>query len=186
MSTKYKFRNVDGCYFISFATWGWIDVFTRRDYKNILVENIRYCQNEKGLELFAWCIMTNHVHLIARAMKDALMQDIVRDFKKHTSKVMIKTIMGNDQESRKEWMLELFARAGKNNGNNKDYQFWRQNNHPVELWSEHVILQKLLYIHNNPVVEGYVDRAEEYLYSSARDYYFDKNCGLPDINFITE
>lgn len=113
MSTKYKFRNSVGCYFISFATVEWIDVFTRRDYKNILVENLRYCQNEKGLELFAWCIMTNHVHLIARAKEGYLLQDIIRDLKKHTSKVMIKTISDNANESRKDWMLELFSRAGK-------------------------------------------------------------------------
>ena len=89
MSTKYKFKNSEGCYFISFSTVEWIDVFTRKDYKNILVENLRYCQQEKGLELYVWCIMTNHVHLIARAKEGYLLQDIIRDFKKHTIKVMI-------------------------------------------------------------------------------------------------
>jgi len=67
MSRKYKFDNPEGVYFISFATVGWIDVFTRPIYKDILIESLSYCQKEKGLELFAWCIMTNHVHLIARA-----------------------------------------------------------------------------------------------------------------------
>ena len=186
MSTKYKFKNSDACYFISFATIEWIDVFTRKDYKNILVENLRYCQKEKGLELFAWCIMTNHVHLIARAKEGCLLQDIIRDFKKYTSKLMIKTISGNPNESRREWMLELFGRAGKKNNSNKDYQFWRQDNHPIEVWSDEVISQKLVYLHNNPVIEAYVDKAEEYLYSSARDYYYDKNCGLLEIVFITE
>jgi len=185
MSTKYKFKNDDGTYFISFSTVGWIDVFTRKDYKDIIVENIRFCQNEKGLELFAWCLMTNHVHLIARAKEGFLLENILRDFKKHTSKVMIKTISNNLYESRREWMIELFGRAGKNNKSNKDFQFWNQDNHPIEIWSEKVIHQKLTYLHNNPVVEGYVDKAEEYLYSSARDYYYDKNCGLLDITFIT-
>ncbi len=185
MSTKYKFKNKDGCYFISFATVGWIDVFTRRGYKDILVANLKYCQQEKGLELFAWCIMTNHIHLIARAEEGHLLQDIIRDFKKHTSKVMIKTISENPTESRKEWMLELFGSAGKKNSGNKDFQFWRQDNHPIEIWSKEVIHQKLEYLRNNPVVEGYVDKAEEYLYSSARDYFYDRNCGLLEIIFIT-
>ena len=137
--------------------------------------------------------MTNHVHLIARAKVGYLLQDIIRDFKKHTSKVMFKTISNNANESRREClpvrqtgMLELFGRAGKKNSSNKDFQFWRQDNHPIEVWSEEVIHQKLVYLQNNPVVEGYLDKAEEYLYSSARDYFYDKNCGLIEIKFITE
>jgi len=186
MSTKYKFKNTAGCYFISFAVVEWVDVFTRKEYKDLLVTNLKYCQQEKGLELFAWCIMTNHVHLIARAKEGFLLQDIIRDFKKYTSKLMIKTIQANHHESRKDWMLAIFSKAGKQHNANQDYQFWRQDNHPIEVWSEDVINQKLLYLHNNPVVEGYVDKAEEYLYSSARDYYYDKNCGLLEIKFITE
>lgn len=185
MSTKYKFHNKDGCYFISFAVVGWVDVFTRKEYKELLVENLKYCQRQKGLELFAWCIMSNHVHLIARAEEGTLLQNILRDFKKHTSKLIIETIQENKHESRREWMLEIFSKIGQQNNANKEFQFWQQDNHPIEIWSEDVILQKLLYLHNNPVTAGYVDKAEEYLYSSARDYYNDKNCGLLEIKFIT-
>ena len=130
--------------------------------------------------------MTNHVHLIIRSKEGYLLQDILRDFKKYTSRVLIKTITENKQESRKEWVLDIFSKAGKQNSNNEKFQFWQQDNHPIEIWSEDVILQKLDYLHNNPVVEGYVDKAEEYLYSSAKDYYFDKPCGLIDIIYITE
>lgn len=185
MSTKYKFKNSAGCYFISFAVIEWVDVFIRKEYKNILVENLKYCQKEKGLELFAWCIMSNHVHLIARAKEGFLLQHILRDFKKYTSRLILKTISENNHESRKEWMLKIFRDAGMKNSNNENYQFWQQDNHPIEIWSEDVINQKLEYLHNNPVKEGFVDKAEEYLYSSARDYYQDKNCGLIEINFIT-
>jgi REP element-mobilizing transposase RayT len=186
MSTKYKCKNIDGCYFVSFATVGWVDVFTRKEYKNVLVENLKYCQREKGLEIFAWCIMSNHVHLIARAAEGFLLHNILRDYKKHTSKVMIKAITENKHESRKDWMLSIFSKAGKANSGNEKNQFWRQDNHPIEVWSEDVINQKLTYLHNNPIIEGYVDKAEEYLYSSARDYFYDKHCGLIDIKFITE
>jgi len=82
MSTKYKFHNPEGIYFVSFAVQGWVDVFTRNEYKNILVENLEYCQKNKGLEIYAWCIMSNHVHLIAGAKEGFLLQDIIRDFKK--------------------------------------------------------------------------------------------------------
>jgi REP element-mobilizing transposase RayT len=67
MSRKYKFHNPDGVYFITFAVEGWVDAFTRNEYKNILVDSLVHCQKNKGFELFACCIMTNHVHLIARA-----------------------------------------------------------------------------------------------------------------------
>lgn len=175
MSRKYKFHNPKGVYFISFAVQGWVDVFTRNCYKNILVENLEYCQKNKGLELFAWCIMTNHVHLIARAQDGFILPDILRDFKKFTSKAIIQEIKFNIQESRREWLLEQFITG---NG----VCFWRADNKPIELWSNNVIDQKLNYLHNNPVEEGLVFRAEDYMYSSAVDYSGEK--GLLDVLVI--
>jgi hypothetical protein len=58
--------------------------------------------------------------------------------------------------------------------NVKNYQFWRHDNKPIELWSNKVISEKLNYIHYNPVDEGLVQYPEEYLYSSARDYRGEK------------
>ncbi len=175
MSRKYKFHNPEGVYFISFAVQGWVDVFTRNEYKNILVENLKYCQNNKGLEIFAWCIMTNHVHLIIRAQGDNLLSDILRDYKKFTSKVIIKAISENFQESRKKWLLKQFKTS-------EGYRFWRADNKPIELWSNNVIDQKIDYIHLNPVEEGLVFRAEDYVYSSAIDYAGEK--GLLEVIVI--
>ena len=81
MSRKYKFHNPDGVYFVSFAVQGWVDVFTRNEYKNILIDNLAYCHKHNGLELFAWCIMTNHVHLILSSDGRNKQEDIIRDFK---------------------------------------------------------------------------------------------------------
>jgi REP element-mobilizing transposase RayT len=175
MSRKYKFHNPDGVYFVSFAVQGWVDVFTRNEYKNILIENLDYCQKNKGLEIFAWCIMTNHLHLIARAQEGFFLQDILRDFKKFTSKAIIKAIIENQGESRKDWLLNQFI--------TKDgIRFWRTDNHPIELWSNAVIDQKMNYIHQNPVEEGLVFKAEHYMYSSASDYGGEK--GILDIILI--
>ena len=115
-------------------------------------------------------MMSNHIHLIAQAEEGKELSGIIRDLKRHTSKELIKTISENIQESRKEWMLAIFKNAGQYNSNNKDFQFWRQDNKPIELWSNEVMEQKLDYIHNNPVEAGIVEQAHEYLYSSARDY----------------
>ena len=135
MSRAYKIHNKDGIYFISFATVGWIDVFTKKEYKDIVVESLRYCQKSKGLVLYAWCIMTNHIHLIISAKEGYDLTGIIRDMKKYTSKQLIKAIMENPKESRREWMMDIFAKAGAYNRNNKYHQFWRQDNRPIEIYS---------------------------------------------------
>jgi len=179
----YKIRNKEGIHFITFAVVEWIDVFTRIEYRDIILDSIRHCQKEKGLLVHAWCIMSNHVHLVVSA-KNHDTSDILRDFKKFTSKQTIKAVKENERESRREWMLELFKKAGSANGRNSTYQFWRQDNQPKELFSEKFTNQKLDYIHNNPVDAGIVEKAEEYVYSSARDYYFGKQCGLLETDFL--
>lgn len=170
MTRKYKFHNPDGVYFISITVKDWVDIFTRNEYKNILVENLEYCQENKGLEIFAWprgLGVTNHAHLIVRAKEGFRLSDILRDYKKFTSKALVKAIKENTQESRKEWLFEKFQTPD-------GIRFWEPENHPVELWSNAVINQKLEYIHQNPVEQGLVFRAEDYVYSSAADYAGDK------------
>jgi putative transposase len=179
----YKIRNQAAPHFITFAVVGWVDVFSRKQYRDIILESIKYCQNNKGLLLHGWCIMSNHLHLIVSARNNDL-SDILRDFKKFTSKQVIAAIVGNQQESRREWMLNLFKQEGERNSRNKIYQFWRQENQPQELYSGAFIFQKLNYIHNNPVESGIVDKSEYYLYSSARDYIQGKKCGLLDLVFL--
>lgn len=179
----YKIRNQAAIHFITFAVVEWIDVFTRRQYRDIVLDSIRHCQTEKGLQLHAWCIMSNHLHLIVSA-KNHDLSDILRDFKKFTSKQIIKAIKTNQHESRKDWMLKIFREEGSKNSRNKNYQFWRQDNQPQELYSPAFVFQKINYIHNNPVEAGIVERPEHYLYSSAKDYFQTQKCGLLDVVFL--
>ena len=88
----YKIRDQQAVHFITFATVQWVDVFTRSDYANIVVDSLSYCQKEKGLEIYAYCIMPSHVHLICRADDNTPLSDVMRDFKKFTSKKIVKTI----------------------------------------------------------------------------------------------
>lgn len=104
MSEKYKFYDSRQPHFISFATIQWIDIFIRRIYSEIIVDSLDYCINNKGLILNAWCIMTNHIHLIARSENQEI-GDIMRDMKKFTSKEIVNTIKGNSAESRKRCYL---------------------------------------------------------------------------------
>ena len=170
MSRKYKFLDQQQAYFVSFATVHWIDVFTRSIYCDRVIESLRFCQTKKDLILYAWCIMPSHVHLIMGTKKRP-MQDILRDLKSYTSRVIKEEIKTYPKESRREWLLWMFERAGKNNGNNINWQFWQQHNHPIELSSNSIIDQKLEYLHYNPVVAGFVESPEHWMYSSARSYY---------------
>ena len=170
MSTKYKFRDQSKLYFVSFAVVYWIDVFIRNEYKDILLDSWRYCQKAKGLEIYAWCIMSSHVHMIIGTNANN-MEYILRDMKRHTAEKFREAIAANSKESRREWMRWMMERAGKKNSNNQDFQFWQQDNHPIELNTPPVTHQKLDYLHNNPVEAGFVRHPEDYLYSSAIDYY---------------
>jgi REP element-mobilizing transposase RayT len=99
--------------------------------------------------------------------------DLIRDFKGFTSKQILKSIRGNKKESRRKWLMKMFLEAGSKNSNVEKYQFWQQNNHPIELWTNKVIQQKIDYIHNNPVKAGYVRNTVDWKYSSARNYMGD-------------
>ena len=121
------------------------------------------------MEIYGYCIMPSHIHLIFRSA-EADPSGLIRDFKGFTSRKMLKTIEENTQESRKEWLLWMFEKAAKKNSNVKNRQFWQQNNKPIELWSLKVFEQKLSYIHNNPVVSGFVTNPIDWKYSSARNY----------------
>jgi len=122
------------------------------------------------MEIFACCIMTNHVHLVFRSVNELKPELLLGDFKRFTRRAILKAIEDNPRESRKEWLLEQFRKATQKSTNTSNYQFWRHNNKLIELWSNKVVFEKIIYVHNNPVEEGIVFRAEEYLYSSARDY----------------
>jgi putative transposase len=170
MSRKYKIRDQDKLYFVTFTIIHWLDVFTRREYRDIFLDSLRYCQKNKGLELCAYVIMSSHIHMIIGRNSDPSLEGIIRDIKKYTSTKIVETIKANQQESRKELLVWLFERAGKRNKQNTNFQFWQQHNQPVELSTNEMIQQRLDYIHNNPVEAGIVLSPEDYLYSSAINY----------------
>ena len=154
MSVKYKFREPDGCYFVTYAVVDWADVFTRNTYKDILIESWKHCQQHKGLLIHGYVIMTNHVHMIISRNSGELLESIMRDMKKFTASKIIEAVQSNKEESRREWMLSLFGKAGAENSNNKIFQFWRQDNHPILCDILDMLKRKLNYIHENPVRAG--------------------------------
>ncbi|MGL1886338.1 MAG: transposase [Reichenbachiella sp.] len=185
MSRKYKIRDQEQLHFVTFTVVNWIDVFIRREYKDLFLDSVRHCQQNKGLEVYAWCIMTSHVHMILRAEEGRNLEDVIRDLKSFTSRSIRKLLEDKESlgESRREWMYWMMQRAGHKNCNNSEFQFWQQHNHPIELSSNKLRDQKRTYIHNNPVEAGFVQTMEMWQYSSAQDYT-DGGKGLLDILYI--
>ena len=158
-------------------------MLSRKEYKLALVDSMNYCIKEKGLIVYGWVIMTNHMHVIWEAKDGFKLSDIIRDFKKFTAKNIIQMII-NEPESRKVWMLKKFEFAGNRLNRISKYKFWKDSNHAICLddLATELIEQKLEYIHNNPVKAMLVHNPQDYFFSSACDYEGEK--GLVIVKLI--
>lgn len=156
-------------YFVTLTVVDWIDIFTRPVYKHIVIDSLAYCQQNKDLEIYAWCLMCNHLHMICRGSEHHPLPDILRDFKKFTSVKIIETIQ-EIVESRREWMLDRFAFKANPVKRNKNFKLWQDGNHAEQIFTNEFLQTKIDYIHNNPVRAEIVAFAEDYLYSSTRVY----------------
>ena len=157
-------------YFVTDTVVDWVDIFTRPVYKHIVLDSLEHCQQNKGLVIYAWVLMSNHLHAIVGSNSHERVSDIWRDFKKYTSKKIIETIKTEITESRSEWMLNRFEYSGKNDKKIKNYRFWQEGNDAQCIYLNDYFEQKLNYIHENPVKAESANRAEDYRYSSAIDY----------------
>ena len=163
MGFAYTIRNQSAVHFVTFTVHQWADVFTRSLYIDILIENLQFCQQEKGLEIYAWVIMHNHCHLIISAKNNNL-SDVIRDFKKYTAKKIYAAVEDNPKESRKKWLLRVLSYNSK-------IWFWEEGYHGEEVFTQEFFDSKVNYIHMNPVKAGIVEKEEEYLNSSAANFY---------------
>lgn len=169
MSTKYKFHNPDGAYFVSFAIVNWYNLFTQEVYFNVLIDCVNYLRKHKGMELYAYCFMPNHVHMVFGS-KTGEPSNLMRDFKGYTAKQLIEVVKANPNDNRKDLIIGMFKKAGRFKSNIKNYQVWQHESHPIEVYSKKFVRQKVNYIHKNPVVAGLCRFPEDYIYSSARNY----------------
>ncbi len=169
MGSRYKIKDKEGLYFVTFTVTGWVDLFIRNDYRNCLIDSFQYCVTKKGLNVHAFVIMTSHVHAILSATEGADLIGIIRDLKKFTSKQLIDLIR-TIPESRREWLLNKFRFEANRKLRGKYFQVWQEGYHGVQIETNEFLEQKLTYIHENPVFAGFVTRPEDYLYSSARNY----------------
>ena len=185
MSNRYKITNEDEIHFLTLTVVGWIDIFSRKKYRDTIIESLKFCQAKKGLLVHAYVIMTNHIHLVASVNGEQKLSDVLRDFKSYTAKAILDDIPENNFESRKGWLMYLFGYFAKKNKRSYEHQFWQTDNHPMSLTSTKFIRQKIDYIHNNPVRTGWVAYPQHYIYNSASNYFEDGN-GILNVSILEQ
>jgi len=159
---RYRFTQPNAPHFMTCTVLHWIPVFTRPETVGILIDSFKYLTGN-GLKIYAYVILENHLHLIAQS--EQIDRDIAR-FKSYTGKMLIQFLL----EKQVKTFLDQFAFYKKAHKSDRTFQFWQEGVHPECIQGEEMMRQKVEYIHNNPVVRGYVDRPEHWRYSSARNY----------------
>lgn len=177
MSTGYQIDDQFATYFLTLSVVDWVDIFTRSRYRDIIIDSFDYCIREKGLRVYGYVIMTNHVHVIANSSAGKL-SDTIRDLKKYTARNILESIC-NEPESRREWLLHRFEWNASRYVRNSKYQVWTHENHAISISSKEFFRQKLDYIHKNPARAGWVEKEEDYTYSSAAALYKGKIGQIP-------
>lgn len=159
------------CYFLTLNTTDWVDIFIRPVYKQIVVHSLNHFIEHKGLTIYAWCLMTNHLHLLARAGENTVLAEIEKEFKSFTAEKILESIH-TEPMARKQWMLHCLQNLGNILGLSKKFHVWQKNSCPVyiALDKKDILIEYFDYIHAAPVRDRIVDTGCDYLYSSARDY----------------
>lgn len=163
MRSRYKVAELKYPHFITCTIVGWLPVFTRARYLDIITASLTFCRQQKGLRLHAYVILDNHLHLVVSS--DNLSQ-VIRDFKRHTAK----EILAIARQENKLWLLKQFEFCKSGHKSHSHHQVWQEGFHPQAITTDDMLRQKLEYIHDNPVKLGLVDRPEDWRYSSARNY----------------
>ncbi len=170
MSTKYRFSDNEIPHFVTLTLVEWIDLFSRERHKEIIIDNLNYCIKNKGLIVYAYVIMPNHMHMIVKSEGMQALAELIRDFKRYTAKILYEKLKSDHKESRRGWLMRIIEEEAQKSSSNKKFKVWRHENHPVVLETNAMIEDRLHYIHNNPVRSGICFSAADYKYSSACQY----------------
>jgi REP element-mobilizing transposase RayT len=167
MRTRYRITDENYPFFITSTTVAWLPIFTRKPYLEVLINSLNFGRWHKGLQIFAYVIMDNHIHLVVAGEK---LSDTIKEFKSYTAREIVRLA----EEEDKSWLLNQLQFHKHDHKTDSRHQVWQEGFHPQQLYSEKVLRQKVEYLHHNPVRAGLVARAEDWFHSSARNY-----AGLP-------
>lgn len=163
MRSRYKIFDHAPPHFLTHTIVAWAPVFTRRPYFDLILQTLSFCRQNKGLKLFAWVVLDNHMHLLVSGDQ---VPKIMKEFKSFTAREIIRLA----REDGRDWLLAHFKTNKLAHKNQSAYQVWQEGYHPQQIQTERMLEQKIAYIHQNPVTAGLVDNPEDWPYSSARNY----------------
>jgi REP element-mobilizing transposase RayT len=163
MRSRYRVHSPERAHFITSTTVAWLPVFTTARRCDILLDSLAYCREHKALKLYAWVVLDNHFHAIVSAVD---LPQVVADLKRHTTK----RILAQLEEERAEWLLNQLAYQRAKHKSESTPQLWQEGYHPQSIPTDAIMLQKLEYVHMNPVHRGLVAAPEHWRYSSAHEW----------------
>ncbi len=163
MRSRYRILDTNGIHFLTCTIVEWIPVFIGIDFCRVIIDSLAFCRRQKGLGLYAYVIMDNHVHLVAEAPG---LTGVMQAFKGFTAREIVRVA----EESNRTWLLNQFRYYKKSNKEQSRHQVWQEGSHPQLIQTESMLRQKIEYIHSNPVRRGWIDAPEHWRYSSARNY----------------
>jgi len=161
--SRYQIHNEQYPYFHTSTVVGWQPVFTRQESVQIVLDSFVWLQQHTDFQLHAYVILENHLHFIATATEHS---HRIQQFKSYTARRILDLL----QERQATTLLQQFAYYKRKHKVESQYQLWQEGTHPEEMTHQSMLIQRLEYIHQNPVKRGYVDLPEHWRYSSARNY----------------
>ncbi|TAK54693.1 MAG: hypothetical protein EPO24_12975 [Bacteroidetes bacterium] len=168
-TTFHSVHEEGSLYFITATVVGWKELFWREEYANIILSSLVWLREYKKIELFAFVLMPHHLHALMKPVEGATIGNVLQKFGSFTAHELLKALRKNKEAS----LLEFFQNAAVHKKSKEEHHLWQQIQ-AKNVYSEKVILQKMEYIHNNPVAKHWqlAEERWEYRYSSA--CYYDK------------
>jgi len=170
--SRYKIYEPTHPHFVTCTILNWLPIFTRKESVEIVIQSLKHLQEKENLKLYAYVILENHLHMVVQSDD---VQKSMRHFKSFTAKEILKLL----QKENAETLLKQFRFYKKAHKTDRTYQIWQEGYQPKLMQTDAMMISKIKYIHGNPVKRGYVDTAEHWRYSSARDY--NGTSGLVDV-----
>lgn len=170
---RYIITEVDKPHFMTCTVMEWLPVFTRSEVVQIILDSWQFQRQNKALKLYGYVVLENHLHFIAQSPN---LNKSVQEFKSFTARQIIDHLKARHIDK----ILTRLRFAKRAHKTDREYQFWQEGVHAEMVFSDDIMREKLNYIHHNPVKRGYVDKAEHWRYSSARNY--EGQTGLIEID----
>jgi putative transposase len=163
MRNRYRVNDENAAHFITSTIVEWLPVFTTQVCCDILVRSLEYSRAHKRLKIYGWVIMDNHFHAVVSA---PVLSPTIADLKKFTAHAILEQL----KTEGREWLLNQLAYFCAAHKFASRHQVWQEGVHPQLITNDKMMLQKLEYLHNNPVKRGLVASPEHWRYSSAHEW----------------